>query len=163
MYLPPGLVGEIAKERQATILAAAAADRRAWRVRQAARQARKAARPARRGGGALAPQRAPVTLRDGSLVLIRPVHDSDAPLLAGGFGWPVTRRARTAGAGLPVAGARTYLSGGRRAGPRPAGVVIARAATARPAGRMVTARPWSMTTWPRTSTVSGQPVTSSPS
>jgi RimJ/RimL family protein N-acetyltransferase len=82
MYLPPGLVGEIARERQATMLAEAEADRQAWRVRQA----RKAARRARRAGRAVAPQRPPVTLRDGSVVLIRPVQESDAPLLADGFG-----------------------------------------------------------------------------
>jgi RimJ/RimL family protein N-acetyltransferase len=93
MYLPPGLVGEIANERQTRMLAEAEADRRRWRVRQAARQARKAARPsrptawpARRAGGPVTPRRPPVLLRDGSLVHIRPVQESDAPLLAEGFG-----------------------------------------------------------------------------
>ena len=119
MYLPPGLVGETARERQATMLAEAAADRRRWRVRQAARQARKAARQARMAarpaGAPAAPPRPPVLLRDGSAVLIRPVQESDAPLLADGFG-RLSERSRwmrflTAKQALSTAELRYFTSG----------------------------------------------------
>jgi hypothetical protein len=128
MFLPPDLLAGVAKERHATLLAEAAADRRARQARLAAKQARREARLARRETGqarraaaprpstglwlarlvrpwrperralaeiprahplsrdAPAPARLPVILRDGSQVLIRPVQDSDRPLLPDGFG-----------------------------------------------------------------------------
>ena len=62
----------LARERSGTLLAGA----------QAARLGRQA-RAGRPGPGA--PPGNPVILRDGSGVLIRPVHSTDAPLLAEGF------------------------------------------------------------------------------
>jgi RimJ/RimL family protein N-acetyltransferase len=111
MFLPPDMLAGIARERQATMLAEAESDRRARQARLAARQVRRAGRQARRAaaphpwpGFWLArrwrpvrwragtvrplgqPARLPVTLRDGSQVVIRPVVRSDAALLADGFG-----------------------------------------------------------------------------
>jgi RimJ/RimL family protein N-acetyltransferase len=63
----------LARERQAALLAQADAARRAW----AARRSRRRPQPAADG--------TPAVLRDGSTVLIRPVRDTDAPLLADGF------------------------------------------------------------------------------
>jgi len=86
MFLPPDMLAGIARERQATMLAEAESDRRARQARLAARQVRRAGRQARRAAGPAGPLRPPVILRDGSLVLIRPVQEGDAPLLADGFG-----------------------------------------------------------------------------
>jgi RimJ/RimL family protein N-acetyltransferase len=61
----------LARDRQATLRAEAAAARRARQVR-----------PRRAASG---PAGTPAVLRDGSRVLIRPVQSADAPLLADGF------------------------------------------------------------------------------
>src|ERR1700722_7208952 len=93
MFIPPDLLAGISKEKHARMLAQAEADRLGRELRRARKQARRAAALARRatpraplGRPADAPARLPVTLRDGSRVLIRPVVGSDAPLLADGFG-----------------------------------------------------------------------------
>ena len=87
MFLPPDMLAGIARERQATMLAEAESDRRARQARLAARQVRRGpqASPAR-GRTCRAGPSAGGILRDGSLVLIRPVQEGDAPLLADGFG-----------------------------------------------------------------------------
>src|SRR3954453_2099281 len=85
MMIHPDFQGAMARERSATMAAAAAAHRQARQLRRAG-QLRLAAptpgvagpvgRPAGAGG---------VVRRGGSAVLIRPVRSTDAPLLADGF------------------------------------------------------------------------------
>jgi RimJ/RimL family protein N-acetyltransferase len=67
------LYSALARERHAALLAQADAARRASQTRRARRRPRPAA------------DGTPAVLRDGSTVLIRPVRDTDAPLLADGF------------------------------------------------------------------------------
>jgi RimJ/RimL family protein N-acetyltransferase len=95
MFIPPDMLAGMSKERHARLFAQAEADRLAREVRRARKQVRREAtlarreaglaRHRRRSGAGLQPGQ-PVILRDGSQVLIRPVRDSDAPLLADGFG-----------------------------------------------------------------------------
>jgi RimJ/RimL family protein N-acetyltransferase len=76
MMIHPDFQGAMARERSATMAAAAAAHRQARQLRRA-RQLRLAATTPGVAGQ--------VVLRDGSAVLIRPVRSTDAPLLAEGF------------------------------------------------------------------------------
>jgi RimJ/RimL family protein N-acetyltransferase len=76
MMIHPDFQGAMARERSATMAAAAAAHRQARQLRRA-RQLRLAATTPDVAGQ--------VVLRDGSAVLIRPVRSADAPLLADGF------------------------------------------------------------------------------
>ena len=78
MMIHPDIYAALTRERSATLMAQAAAARRA--------------RPARPGGEPPAISRQ-VLLRDGSPVLIRPVRSTDAPLLADGFA-RLTERSR---------------------------------------------------------------------
>jgi RimJ/RimL family protein N-acetyltransferase len=73
MMIHPDFQHAMVRERSATLLAAAAAQRRV-------RQARSAAAAADADAGSRQ-----VKLRDGSAVLIRPVHRTDTSLLADGF------------------------------------------------------------------------------
>jgi RimJ/RimL family protein N-acetyltransferase len=75
----PELQAALARERQAWVLAEA----RTARVARQARQARSHRWPGRRRSAPADGRQ--VLLRDGSQVLIRPVHSTDAPLLADGF------------------------------------------------------------------------------
>jgi RimJ/RimL family protein N-acetyltransferase len=76
MMIHPDFQGAMARERSATMAAAAAAHRQARQLRRD-RQLRLAATTPGVAGQ--------VVLRDGSAVLIRPVRGTDAPLLAEGF------------------------------------------------------------------------------
>jgi RimJ/RimL family protein N-acetyltransferase len=75
MMIHPDFQRAMVRERSATLLAAAAAQRQARRARSAAVAAAADAATASRQ----------VRLRDGSAVLIRPVRRTDSPLLAEGF------------------------------------------------------------------------------
>ena len=95
MFIPPDMLAGISKEQHTRWFMQAEADRLAREARRARKQARRETALARRasarpgaplGRPADAPARLPVTLRDGSQVLIRPVVASDGPLLADGFG-----------------------------------------------------------------------------
>jgi hypothetical protein len=79
----PDIQAMLVRERSATLMAAAAAYRRGRQARSAATAVSRAA--ANRTAPDRTAERGRVGLRDGSAVLIRPVHGADAPLLAGGF------------------------------------------------------------------------------
>jgi RimJ/RimL family protein N-acetyltransferase len=76
MMIHPDFQGAMARERSATLAAAAVAHREARQLRQARQRRLAATTPGVAGR---------VVLRDGSAVLIRPVRGTDAPLLADGF------------------------------------------------------------------------------
>ena len=77
----PDIQAMLVRERSATLMAAAAAYRRGRQARLAATAVSRAA--AHRTAPNKTAER--VVLRDGSAVLIRPVHGAGAPLVADGF------------------------------------------------------------------------------
>src|SRR5436305_12930339 len=96
MMIHPDFQGAMARERSATMAAAAAAHRQARQLRRAG-QLRLAATSSCVAGQ--------VVLRDGAAVLSRPVRSNDAPLLADGFA-PLSERSRP----LPVPGPQNQLA-----------------------------------------------------
>jgi RimJ/RimL family protein N-acetyltransferase len=76
MMINHNIQAAVARDRQASLRAEAAAARLARRPRP---------RRAASGPGAQQPSGQQIVLRDGSRVLIRPVQSADAPLLADGF------------------------------------------------------------------------------
>lgn len=76
MMIHPDFQGAMARERSATMAAAATAHREARQLRRAGQLRLAVTTPGVAGQ---------VVLRDGSAVLIRPVRSTDAPLLADGF------------------------------------------------------------------------------